>query len=1191
MAQPYWTRKSAEISGSTPFPFETERPAALGPRRSFHAMLLATTVLAAAQPGMRAHAQTAWTGANSTNWFDAGNWSAGVPTNAVNAEIDTVVNSLPSIEGGAAQTINTYVGLSANGVLTIQNGGSLSNDRGLIGQNANSSGAVAVIGGGASWTNSVYLIVGNLGQGSLSIVNGATVFSDEAYLGAGPNASGTATVTGANSVWTATGPFIVGDSGSATANIENGGKIDSSHVDIGYFQGSSGEINVTGDGSAWESSGILTIGRGGDALINIEDGGRIVSEHSFFADQAGSTAEAFIGGEGSEWITNGNFLIGMRGEGDVVVHSGGKVAATSSVIGFDDGSSGQMVVTDAGSAFSVSSGIHVGGSGTGLLVAAAGGVVQSDQGTLANTPDAIGNVLVTGNGSAWLNSGTLVVGNSGTAGLFVEDGGRVTSAGAEIANFSASEAGVSVTGAGSVWENAGSLAVGGEGTGTLGIQDGGRVSNGEATVAAEAGSIGTVIVRDFGSEWATAGDLFVGYRGSGALIVQQGGVVNAANGVIGAHSGALGSVTVTGAGSAWVNSGDMHVGGEGEARLTIANGALVEAGGTTFVGVVAGSNGTVSIGAATGLAPLAPGELKTQKISFGEGEGALVFNHTAADYLFAPVIEGAGTINALSGTTLLSADSGGFTGQASIDDGATLAVNGKLGGAVDVLSGGRLQGAGTVGSTQVAAGGTLAPGNSIGTLNVAGNITLEAGSVYEVEVNPAGTEADLVHATGTATLNGGTVTHVGLGGAYKPYKTYKIMAADSGVTGTFDDVTSDFAFLDPQLSYDPNSVFLTLVRNEVSYCDVGLTPNQCATGEGVQSLGLGNQLHDALVVLDEDTARSALDQLSGEIHASIRGAMLEDSRFVRDAALARVRAAFGEVAAPSVPVLSYNGEGAASAVADEERLAIWALAFGGWGQFEGDGNAASLDRDTGGILIGADALALEQWRIGVLAGYSRSTYDVDDRASSGESDNLHLGLYGGSRWGALGLRVGAAYTWQDIDVDRSVTFTGFADSLEAGYDAGTAQVFGELGYRVDVTPVSFEPFAALAHVNVDADAFTESGGAAALAAESSDTDATFTTLGIRAESGFTLHGIEVTAQGMLGWRHAFGDATPSAAFAFSGGDVFSIDGTPIAEDSAVVEAGLDFQVTSLATLGLSYNGQFGSGLSDHSAKANLAVRF
>lgn len=49
--------------------------------------------------------------------------------------------------------------------------------------------------------------------------------------------------------------------------------------------------------------------------------------------------------------------------------------------------------------------------------------------------------------------------------------------------------------------------------------------------------------------------------------------------------------------------------------------------------------------------------------------------------------------------------------------------------------------------------------------------------------------------------------------------------------------------------------------------------------------------------------------------------------------------------------------------------------------------------------------------------------------------------------------------------------------------------------------------------------------------------------------------------------------------------------TPIARDAAALDLGLDIRLAPRATFGVSYDGQFGSGLSDHSAKANLTIRF
>lgn len=104
--------------------------------------------------------------------------------------------------------------------------------------------------------------------------------------------------------------------------------------------------------------------------------------------------------------------------------------------------------------------------------------------------------------------------------------------------------------------------------------------------------------------------------------------------------------------------------------------------------------------------------------------------------------------------------------------------------------------------------------------------------------------------------------------------------------------------------------------------------------------------------------------------------------------------------------------------------------------------------------------------------------------------------------------------------------------------------------------------------------------------------AAFTTLGLRGSTTFDLAGANVTAKGMVSWRHAFGDVPPLSAMRFAGGgNAFTIGGLPIGRDAAVVEGGLDLALSPSAMLGVSYGGQFGSDFFDQSVRANLNVKF
>ncbi|MFC0662163.1 autotransporter outer membrane beta-barrel domain-containing protein [Eoetvoesiella caeni] len=194
--------------------------------------------------------------------------------------------------------------------------------------------------------------------------------------------------------------------------------------------------------------------------------------------------------------------------------------------------------------------------------------------------------------------------------------------------------------------------------------------------------------------------------------------------------------------------------------------------------------------------------------------------------------------------------------------------------------------------------------------------------------------------------------------------------------------------------------------------------------------------------------------------------------------------------------------------------------------------------------------------------------------------------------GALGLRTGLAYSWHDVHTRRSVDIPGLNDSLRADYDEGTLQAFGELGYGIELNNATrLEPFANLAYVRLHTDDYHERGGDASLAAGSANTETTFSTLGLRAGHALSLGGVQGTVRAMAGWRHAMGDTTPQVRHAFSAGSAFTVAGVPIAQDSAVVEIGVDLAMARNTRFGLSYAGQISDSAQDHGIKSTLQIRF
>ncbi len=442
------------------------------------------------------------------------------------------------------------------------------------------------------------------------------------------------------------------------------------------------------------------------------------------------------------------------------------------------------------------------------------------------------------------------------------------------------------------------------------------------------------------------------------------------------------------------------------------------------------------------------------------------------------------------------------------------------------------------------------------------------------------------------------------------------------VNGAFTEVTTTLASPTLNATATDNgnaSYIVSLSRDAHAYEQYAGSENAHNVGNVLDRLVVNPspQLEPLIAALDfsatdGSTIRSALPQLSGEAYASANGVLINASGATRLSVTNRLSQAFGGTPVNPVSVLAFapqqkstQAAGAIDKVASEtnssedlNRYAAWGTVFGSWASQSGDDNAARTKSTLGGFISGIDGSVYDNWRLGVMAGYSRSTFKTASLHSSGSNDNYTLGAYTGTEWaaaqGSIGLRTGLSYSWHNIELSRSVSFNGFSDNLSADYNAGTFQAFGELGYKYNLSQRStLEPYANLAYVHVRTDGFTESDqNGAALAVQSGSMDTTLSMLGIRAATSFNLGNALTTVRADFGWRHAFGDVIPTSTASFAvGSNAFTSAGNSIGRDTAFIEAGLDFAMTPTTKLGVAYQGQFGSGYIQNGVNANFSVKF
>ncbi|MFD1489692.1 autotransporter domain-containing protein [Ancylobacter vacuolatus] len=610
------------------------------------------------------------------------------------------------------------------------------------------------------------------------------------------------------------------------------------------------------------------------------------------------------------------------------------------------------------------------------------------------------------------------------------------------------------------------------------------------------------------------------------------------------------------------------ISGEGGLVITGSNGTVTLSGDNTYSGTTSIS-GYAMIGAGGTTGSVAG------KIDLS-GSGTLTFSRSDTYTITNNIKGAAGTaLGFMGGGTFTYAglvpESDIFEGFVTVGN-ATLKLTGSefaTASSVEAYEGGIIAGNGTVNALIIHDGGTAAPGNSPGTLN-ATTVSFEAGSTYQVDVTPSGAH-DLIIASGTATIDSGaTVEVVAQPGRYEVDTKYAILTANGGVTGNFGSVTENYAFLDAALEKDETNIYLLLHYTGVDFATYALTKNQFTTATAAQTLGAGSAVFDALVQQTATSAPGAFNALSGEAYASVGSVIQQQSVYLRDAVGARL---MQSLTAPGVSPLAYGPGPVKAQLAEGYTPTLWLEGYGGWGDTYSNGNAATISNSIGGFLMGADVAVVDNARAGLFAGYSQSDFDVTGRSSSGSMDNVDIGLYAGAQFANIALRGGAAYTWHDVSMSRSVVFPGFFDATEGDFTTGTTQVFGEVGYDMEVGSFAFEPFAGLAYVNVSGASFAETGGAAALSVSTGGMDTVYSTLGLRAATTVQLGGKTLTPHATLGWQHAFGDTSQVSTMQFFGGATpFSVTGVPIAEDALLLEAGLTYALSDTASLGASYTG-------------------
>ena len=342
--------------------------------------------------------------------------------------------------------------------------------------------------------------------------------------------------------------------------------------------------------------------------------------------------------------------------------------------------------------------------------------------------------------------------------------------------------------------------------GTLTIENGAAVICQNGTIGSTPGSSGTVVVqgpgKQFNSFWTNEDTLIVGDQGKGNLTLKDGGTASARSSVfIGVNAGSEGVVSVTGRSgnqsSQLLTQGSISLGFAGVGNLEVTGGGSVKVGADLTVGGVTPSTTRILVGGID-LPSGTPATIEvTGSLSVSTGEVDIIEDGdlhcgdaVVGDLPGSDAVVHVGNINGTPGTPARFTMSGNLT----VGDRATgtLVLQNQAvvsaGGAILVGGGGLIAGTGTLSAPTrvVTNGGIIQPGLSPGTLTIDANFVQKSSGLLKMEV--AGLEAgkfDVLHVTGTATLDG-TMQVMFLNG-YLPKRgdAVPLLEVDGTVTGDF----------------------------------------------------------------------------------------------------------------------------------------------------------------------------------------------------------------------------------------------------------------------------------------------------------------------------------------------------------------------------------------------------------------------
>lgn len=674
-----------------------------------------------------------------------------------------------------------------------------------------------------------------------------------------------------------------------------------------------------------------------------------------------------------------------------------------------------------------------------------------------------------------------------------------------------------------------------------------------------------------------------------------GGVLQVGNGGV---AGSIGSATVqvgNGGTLAFDRSDDILFSGMITSLGSIERASLVQAGtGTLTLADIRALDG-LDVTIERGTLQFGVGQIG----SYTSGNnivdnGSLVLDFDGQSFFTNP-ISGTGSLTKQGpGMLILGLGSSSYTGGTIVDSGTLLAMD-YLRGNVAVNPGAVLQGAATDGSP-------LGLRNTLGDLSNAGTVVVSKGDAVVVgNYSQASTGTLAVSlgsqlaVDGTATLNGGTLEVTGADSGYTSNAHTEVLAARSGVTGTFDQLVkgAGVVFTATTINYDANSVWLDTT---------GLNVTTAAAGNGVSytpaSFGSAQRVQGAFEQLNDKIATGSISTVSKDF-VQAAGQFQQAPSVL--AAQASLQSLSGQLHAASAAMTFRAIDASSRALSDRfDKLLDKNTGFGMWMQnlnVGGDMARAgfdSVDFQLNGWLVGGDRQIGHSGVAGYAFGQSRGQQQLGRSFDHDNSRSTEGMLYAGwlnNNWYTQG-RVGFGQVRQDVS--RQLLLGQSTQGVRTQYNGNYDVAYAESGLHFERGGTRVTPFINAEYARINRDGFAERGaGGFGLRSGAQTLDRWQAGLGLRANHHWDFgrdRSVDFSARAQ--WQRTLA----------SHGDVFNASfvglqqwqpliGVGLSRYSGLLGVGLDAKLSARTALKFSYDYEMGQRDQAQMLSARFSLAF